>query len=94
MANNDLKQTKRMVLADVMAPTAKEVDARASLCEKSHDEADVRAADEGRRLAAEIRLCLGQIELTDSMSEGEAATKRLQQLRSLALEYLARTARG
>jgi hypothetical protein len=88
--SNELKPTKRMVLADVMGPTANELDARAAAREKSSDFADVKAAAEARALAAEIRLCLGQIELTDSLAEGEAATKRLQQLRSLALEYLAR----
>lgn len=90
MSNNDLKPTKRLVLADVMAPTASELDARAAAREQSSSIEDLRIADEGRKLAAEIRLCIGQIELTDNIADGEAATKRLQQLRSLALEYLAR----
>lgn len=93
MSNNDLKPTTRLVLADVMVPTANEVDARAAAKEQSSNVEDLRVADEGRKLAAEIRLCIGQIELTDNLADGEAATKRLQQLRSLALEYLARVSR-
>ncbi|MFO0618796.1 MAG: hypothetical protein U0414_39770 [Polyangiaceae bacterium] len=88
--SNDLKPTTRLKLEDVMVPTANELDARANAREKSTDFDDVKAGAEARALAAEIRLCLGQIELTDNLAEGEAATKRLQQLRSLALEYLAR----
>lgn len=88
--SKELKATTRLVLGDVMLPTANEIDARASVKEKSGDPSDAAVASEGRALAAEIRLCLGQMELTDSLAEGEAATKRLQQLRSLALEYLAR----
>jgi hypothetical protein len=88
--SNELKPTTRLVLADVMIPTAAALDDRASALERSDDPGNPPVAAEARALAGEIRLCIGQIELTDSIPEGEAATKRLQQLRSLALEFLAK----
>ena len=79
-----------MVLADVMQPMATALDEWASVREKGLVKAQPQAARDARSLAGEIRLCLGQLDLADSMEDGEAATKRLQQLRGDSLEFLAR----
>lgn len=86
----DPKATKRMVLSEAMVPLADELDRWAAAREARQTQGDRVAGGKARALAGEIRLCLGQIELTDSLAEGEAATKRLQQLRSETLEFLAR----
>jgi hypothetical protein len=79
-----------MVLEDVMKPMADALDEWALVREKVVEKLDLAAAAEARRLAADIRGCLEKIELAESMRSGEDATKRLQLLRSNALEFLAR----
>ncbi len=86
----ELKPTTRIDLPAVMKAMAEALENWADRRDQDPAKADFIAAKEARSLAGEIRLCVGQIELTDSMADGEAATRRLQQLRSNALELLAR----
>jgi hypothetical protein len=87
---NELKATKHMALAEVMQPLADALDDWALVREKVLLKRDLVAATEARSLAGEIRFCLEQLELADSMADGEAATRRLQQLRTNSIEFLAR----
>jgi hypothetical protein len=87
---NAEKPTERMVLSDVMKPMADALDAWALVREKVLEKMDLQAAGEARALSREIRDCLGRLERVDSVRDGESETKRLQQLRSNALELLAR----
>jgi hypothetical protein len=80
------KPTERMVLEDVMKPMAEALDAWAVAREKTN----LQAAGEARELGADIRGCLENIANAASTPAREDATKRLQLLRSNALEFLAR----
>lgn len=84
------KATERLVLGDVMEPMARALDEWALVREKVLAKIDLQAAQEARALSSEIRRCLEKIELAESMRDGEAATVRLQSLRSQAIELLAR----
>jgi hypothetical protein len=75
-----------MVLEDIMKPMADALDEWAVVREKVADKLDPAAAAEARQLATDIRGCLEKI----AHGEREAGTKRLQLLRSNALEFLAR----
>jgi len=79
-----------MVLEDVMKPMADALDDWAGVREKVADKLDPAAAAEARQLATDIRGCLEKIERGDAPNAREDGTKRLQLLRSNALEFLAR----
>jgi hypothetical protein len=80
------KPTERMVLTDVMKPMADALDGWALAREKKSTEIDSQAAGLARALSKEIRDCLERL----AAAETEEDTKSLQQLRSDALELLAR----
>ncbi len=84
---NETKPTTRMVLSDVMKPLAEALADAAAAREKR---VDLQGAKDARALAADIVAELGRYEAADSISAGEESTKRLQRLRSSALELLAR----
>jgi hypothetical protein len=87
---NDQKPTERMVLTEVMKPMADALDDWALVREKVLERIDLQAAAEARSLSREIRACLERIDAVESVRDGESETKKLQQLRSSALELLAR----